>query len=256
MVIPKAVLSATAIEEDFDDQSFSSPLTYYGPDGYDSGWVYDSNNAHGGSGYCLRRNDSEDASPAGFGGALIDSSLSSHISNGVYIKYWIKYASNYDATGSFDNIKLFKAAGTVADIEFIWKTPPFGAIQLFGKDTSGDLSFNATPSVSGFSRGTWHKIEMYIYIPSSGTPTVKLQINDTTIYTTNNADIHRGPYSSTMQINSVRAGNMGAATAGEGYVYYDDILVVYGEGDLTEGGESPNPQIAGQCGAGTDIVWQ
>jgi hypothetical protein len=247
----------TLVSENFNDRAYGSPLTFYNVSAYNADIVWDSANAIGGSGYCLRW-DHTNAS-AGIG---ILENFASNVGRGVYIRYWVNYASNYvfpAEQGDFDNLKMFKLASggglTNYDIEFIYKDTGNGgpaSLQLFwvtgAGSTEGSGTGTGAASLGGtMAKGRWHKIEIYIQIASPSV--VHVQVNDRDVYRNTNANIllPASAYTGAQQFQSIRAS--GSRTpAGRGFWYTDNVTVIAGEGDRC----SSEPAEPGNTGGGTN----
>jgi hypothetical protein len=245
IAISGSAFCSTIISEDFNDKNYSSPLLFYNVTGYDQNLVWDSGNAVGSSGYCLKFDHSQ-GYLAGIG---VLSGFSQHVDEGVYIRYWVKYDSNYQFPAErdkFENLKMFKLAGDIGwDIEFIYKDTANGGpsyLQLFwNKQSNSSVLSNTTrPLNQTIQKGVWHKIEIFIKI--APTSAVHVQVNDKDIYNSTNADIRlqASAYSSSQQFISVLASSAGRPPAGRGYWHVDNVTIAKGEGDRCNN-EPPEP---------------
>jgi hypothetical protein len=254
--------ATTLISENFNDQSYSSPLTLYNTGyGYDTNIQYSSSIRHGSTGYSIHVNHSN----SGDVSANLSGAENYH-SGGVYYRYWVYYPSSYywcvQAGGTQGNNKIFKMAGAPGwDLEIIWKD--YGSvptqIQSFWNTSSGGTVSHYAPITNDYaghnylSYNIWHKVEIYMQIPNA----IHVSVDDTTVYQNTSADI-RGPSSSwtgTRQFSSIRAlGGCIDPPSGHGDWYYDDITVVYNEGDLSNSepaepgggtGDTTSPTVTG-----------
>jgi hypothetical protein len=233
----------TVVSENFDDKTYSSPISFYNVAGYDANIVYDASQALAGKGYCLKF-DHHDGYLAGLG---ILSGIPTYIANGMYIRYWVKYSTAYDFPGdrsAFDNLKMFKIWNT----EFIYKNTSGGpsALQLYWKRASSGTFTGGTGTGSAslgktMAKGAWHKIEIFMHVKSSGS-SVHVQVDDYNVYQSSNADLSlpASSYSQTNQIISTLASSAGRPAAGRGYWYVDNITIIKGEGDRCNN-EPPEP---------------
>lgn len=227
----------TIVHENFDDRNYEAPLTFYNVSGYDQNLEWDSSNGIGGNGYCLRWDHTN--AMAGVG---VLQNFADHAAAGIYIRYWVKYDRNYlfpNELGDFDNLKLFKVASggglTDYDVEFIYKNTDGGPsnLQLFWKATDGSTAGTGTGNTTlggTLTKGTWHKIEIYIRI--SSTSVVHVQIDDFDVYNNRNANIRlpASAYTGSQQFQSIRAGSR--TPSGQGYWFTDNVTIVANEGDL------------------------
>jgi hypothetical protein len=232
-----SAFSSTIISENFDDKKYTSPLSMITKIGYDGQVNYSSTEKHGSTGFSVIRDDSISTN-SGYGLPLMVNKYSAqHVQQGIYFRYYMKYASNYwtssyDGGKPMDNDKWVKISGNNANIEIVaYRANANGYTGLFFHPLPADL--NRYVSMD-FPFGKWNKVEMYLYVPSSGgTPYVHIQVNDSDVLSESFPGLYRGPYSSVLQLfNGVRASNMGGPPSGKGYRYFDDLTVVVGEGDL------------------------
>ena len=235
LFLADAVKAATIVDENFNNRSYPSAIKFYGPSGYDKNIQYGT--GRGGSGYAIERNDAVSSAPIGFGTVMVWPGFSAALRKGVYIRYWEKFASNYDMSDSFWNNKILKVTGP--DIEWILNKDNGSSWtnirgQAYG--SNGVFSWHnnlATP----MTRGDWHKIEIYIRVPSSGTCIQHLTIDDKQVWYVTTS-LRRSISANTEQPWSVKASNSGSANPGKRWL--DDLKIVTGEGDLTgSGGGSP-----------------
>ncbi len=261
--------ATTLIDENFDDQAYSSPLSIYNhtSGGYDQDVVYQTGRT---AGYALHLEYNDDGSAAdGSELTLHVASMQNYLDDGIYFRYWIKYDTDFKFPGElpvFENLKLLKIAGTVdnsnGDVEFIFKDSSSGAgpasIDMWWKKESdgtttgsgidsGALFSGADTDYCGqqsLSKNCWHKVEIYIKIYDDGTAdggsAVHLTIDGVEVFEDLDADIllPTSDYIGTQQFYSIWAGDM--PTDGYGDAWIDDVFVAYGEGDLT-GGATPTP---------------
>jgi len=249
--------STILVHENFDDQSYTSPLEIKHIFG--GQWFYDRNNNHGANGFSIRGDHSQ--------GDLIAilKNLSFYLDKGIYFRYWVKYSENYlfpGDLGTFENLKMFKIAGGNANIEFIYKQTGSGGphkLQLYWvRESTGEASGGTGNSEVDLFQGNnrdfignkfltknvWHKIEIYIKISNDGTndgsSIVHVQVDDSDVYINNDADIMlpASIYNDANQFISIRA-NV-SPPPGHGFWFIDDITVVYNEGDLSNN-EPPEP---------------
>ena len=232
----------TLVSENLDDRNYGLPLLFYNVTGYNEGLVWNSTDALGGTGYCLQWDHTP--SSAGIG---ILSSFATHAANGVYIRYWVKYASTYRFPGDdglFENLKMFKLAGPEGyDIEFIYKDSAGGPkrLQLYWLTPASGVGGTGTGSVpigKTLAKNEWHKIEIFIRLGSPSS--VHVQIDDLNVYQNTNADIRlpASTYTGTNQFMSIRGSNK--PSPGSGAWFTDSVTIVAGEGDRCNS-EPPEP---------------
>jgi hypothetical protein len=236
----------TLISENFNDKAYSYPLQIL-DGGYDSNYIdYDSANARGGTGYCLKFDHS--INDGLYHGVGILSNLTTHLANGIYFRYWVKYSDAYyfgGDMGEFDNLKVFKIAGSniapgVPDIEFIYKDAAGGprAMQLYWTVKNGGVGgtgTGTTPLGTQMLKGKWHKIEIYIKIPNTTLQTpsvVHVQVDDYDVYKNLSANITTPCtwYDQSKSFMATRSSQN--PPSGHGLWYADDFTIVTGEGDL------------------------
>lgn len=253
---PGTAGATTLVHTNLDNKTLTSPLTYYNVTGYNQNLVYDSANAYGGAGSALKF----DHAKGGYAGLGVLSGFEKYAGGGVYIRYWMKYDSNYKfpgELGDFENLKLFKLAGAVGwDIEFIYKSSSSGApskLQLVWNKSDGSFTGGTgtgdTTLGTTLAKGSWHKIEIYIKI---ATPSVvHVQVDDHDVWNQTDADIRlpASAYTGTQQFMSIRASGS-VPPAGYGYYFTDNVTIVAGEGDLSNrepaepsGSVSPPPAL-------------
>ncbi len=169
------------IFENFNDQQYSTPLTFYNKNscgsGYDMCMVYDSDNSHGESGYSLLFDHSQ-----GFlGGIGVLDNFSEYIQQGIYIRYYVKFDINYrfpdEMDGTFWNIKLHKISGdNGANLEWGWSSRNsicYGWTHADGVYPMMNCGYHN----QDIKENVWYKIETYLsYVP--GASTLHLQFND------------------------------------------------------------------------------
>jgi hypothetical protein len=251
MVFFSHLFSATIVFESFDDREYDAPLSIFNKDSTGSGGgyniVFSSNPAI--SGWSIQA----DHAQSGFSVVGILSDLESFLDEGLYIRYWIRYSTNYsfpEDQGEFDNVKMLKFAGTgefgYPDLEFIYKSSGNGGpsgLQLVWDTESGQTGGTGISSVSigqTMSKDSWHKIEVYMEVPNSGNSSLHVQINDFDVYLTDDADI-KAPaslYTGTKQFLSIRASNH--PPPGQGLWWLENITIVHNEGNLCNS-EPPEP---------------
>lgn len=228
-----AAQATVAVNETFDGQSATAPLSIYW-DGITPTW----GTGRSGTGYSVQGDHAQ-------GDVVLQyEDLPTTLDDGVYVRYWVMYASTYHWPGQdsvFDNVKMLKFAGTTGwDMEFIYKDSGAGGpttLQLYWFRESTGLSDggtgNGVAALPSFANNVWHKIEVYVHVPAAGNSTVNCTVDGTQVWGSTNADVRRAAadYTGTRQIASIRASNSPAA--GEGTHYYDDVCIVTGEGDLT-----------------------
>jgi len=226
--------ASTLVSENFDDQAYVSPLNYYNVTGYNQNIIYDSTNAYGGSGYCLKF----DHSLGYLAGLGILSGFDTYVDEGVYVRYWLKYDADYlfpGDMGVFENLKMFKLAGAIGwDVEFIYKGSAGGpsALYVYWNDSDGYQSYQ--PALGErLLTDEWHKIEIYIKI--AATSIIHIQVDDYDIYENTNADIRAdaSDYTGTQQFMSIRA-STGTPPSGNGFFYTDNVTIITNEGDLCD----------------------
>lgn len=244
----------TIIDEDFDDQSYSSPLSLYVYDAYDEDVPYSATQAYGGSGYSI-------AVDHVVGDVMATvANIENYLDEGLYFRYYVYYPAAYYWPGEqslFENVKMLKIAGDAGeeDIEFIYKNSASDGpdnLQLVwfkesdGTFTGGTGTGNTTLGGT-LSDDEWHKIEIYIHIPTSGDSTVHVQVDDYDVYESTDADIAlpTSEYDNTRQFISIRASN--SPSSGHGVWYFDEIIVVHDGGDLCDnepgGGDTTAPTV-------------
>lgn len=242
-------MAATLVSENFDSHSYTSALQYYtSTGGYDpSVKVYDTANAHGGSGYCLKF-DHATKSDGSLGPMGSFSAFPTYATSGIYFRYWIKYDSAYlwpkeESSSNLDNVKIFKFAGSVAaheDIESSYQGSADGSPSsalIYWLKNDGSTSPSYYPSFgTQLTKNVWHKVEIYIQFPNK--IHVQLDDNDVLNKTDANFQLPASGYTGTTQFMAIRASNY--PPAGHGYFYTDDVSVVAGEGDLCNN-EPPTP---------------
>lgn len=255
---PGTTGAITLVSESFDDHAYSSPLTYrWGPSGYDVGMIYDTANAKGGSGYCLRFDHAQTDSSETAGGVGYLSNFATHVESGIYFRYWIKYASNYQFPwdrGKEYNVKIIKFAGSgTRNMEFAWRDTTYSSpsspnamlLSWYGADGIFSTRYNGNnfdPLGSTLTKGVWHKIEIYLKIAAPST--IHVQVDDHDVFKDTNASIMLpGSDYSIGQFMSILAGTAGKPPAGQGYYYTDDITIIAAEGDLCDR-EPPEPSGA------------
>lgn len=255
LIAPPAVADVL-IDEDFNDQSYSSPLRLFVYDAYDQDVPYSTVHRRGSEGYSIE----VDHASGDIMAMLSD--LHTHLDDGIYFRYWVYYPSSYmfpGEEGLFENVKLFKIAGTgegASDVEFVYKSSTNPAynycptrVQLYwvplesGSPGLGGTGTGSTLIAEDYlgnpylSKDCWHKIEIYAHVPDTGNSTIHLQIDDVDVYKNTNADVKTpaSSYTGTQQFISIRASN--APPAGHGTWYFDDIYVASGEGNLCDSEE-------------------
>jgi len=237
------------IDEDFDDQAFPSTLAIWNQSipGYCTGAGCDYGTGRGGSGYAIH-------------GDHVDSYLSNiatmptigqYLSDGVYVRHWIKYDANYDwGDGGTSNTKIIKLSAPVSgnlEINFGSVGHPSG-IWLQYADTGGVTGSGTTytvPNAPGL--GEWLMFEAWIQIPESGSnnASIHVAINGEDVIDLTGLDIWKNSqsaYTSTTQI--VGAGISGPSTPGEGDWWYDDIYVeTTGTDPIGSAGDTTDPTV-------------
>lgn len=246
--LPCQAISETIISEDLNDASYSSPLLFYNVTGYDANLKYVKGGPFSDSGNCLEWNHSQS-----YAGLAMLGNFHQYVDDGVYIRYWVKFDTNYlfpAELGDFDNFKMFKLAGNSGyDIEFIYKNTSSGPsnLQLYWMTPSGSVGGTKTGNVSmgqTMEKGKWHKIEIYIKV---GNPSqIHVQINDKDVYENLNADINlpATAYTGTQQFQSLRVGS--TPSSSQAIWYTDNYTVIHNEGDLTNN-EPPEPSGGSQA---------
>ncbi len=251
--LPFGAWGEVVVDENFDDQAVSSPLSLYCS--YGSA-TFSNSIYHGSSGYSVSQDHCQGDTMA------IVSGIGAYMVSGVYIRYWVYMPDSYYFPGQealFENFKVSKYAGdTTQDIEIIWKgsvAPSYcpTGIQIFWLEPGDGIGGTGTSSATLFAgantdfagnkyltKGVWHKIEQYFYIPNSGPGTVRVQVDDCDVYSDNNVSVEPSisQYTGAQQVVSIRASNSPAS--GHGTWYFDDMYIVVGEGDLCESGSSPS----------------
>lgn len=255
-----SVFATTVVNENFDSQSSAAVLGVY-----DEGRAitYSTEQRMGGSGYSIKGNHAN--------GDLIirDLDIETHSVEGVYLRYWVFYDSNYlwpGDGGVFENHKLLKFASSAAgwDIEFIYKNstgggPTYLNMYWFGED--GTTTGNGTESTtlgSRLEKEAWHKIEVYIKIGTAyADQAIHVQIDDYDVYndsgTSVNFRLPASAYTGTQHIAAERVSN--SPPAGQGYYYFDDVIIVHNEGDLCDNEPGGTPEAsAGLTGSTTGAI--
>ncbi len=244
LLLPGALSATTIVDESFDDQNFSQISIYDGCAGAyctNAGCPYDV--GRGGSGYSL----AGDHGVSSMCVLLTWGSIGANLTDGVYIRYYVEYAADYAVDTDFNNHKIFKISGDTSEgnIEIIWESlGDFSAIRYQCENTSS-ATFGGYASVTGFNKGAWHKIEIYVSIPEVGSSNaaIHLQIDDADVIDITGISLWKNSqaaYDNTTQLASL---HIGGTPTGEGDWWLDDVLIVVGEGDLTENepGATPTP---------------
>ena len=236
-----SAFGTTIVDEDFDSQSYPAAIKFYGPSGYDTNIQYGT--GRGGTGYAVERDDAIAASPIGYGTVMVYAGASAALRDGLYIRYWEKYVSNYNLARTWWNNKFLKITGP--DLEIIFNTDNNTRwLTVRYQYNNGSTNVAVYPSQdTNYTLGDWHKVEFYLHVPASGTVTFKMTVDDVTIFDDHPASVRRTISGNTEQPWSVAASNPGANDPGLRWL--DDLKIVVGEGDLTGegGGDTTAPTV-------------
>ncbi len=245
VLILNNIFAAVLVYESFDDLEFSEPLNIFNEDSSGNGYSYNLKfvTGIGDSGYSIKG----DHSQSGYSVLAILDNLNTTLDDGIYIRYWVKYSTNYSFPwehGLYSNIKIikFSTPQSEGNIEIAWES--FNTVKTQWEDENSEIVGLDYWDLSGriLDKGSWHKIEIYIRIPDGGSAnsTFRMQVNDSNVINESGLNIYKpaSQYTGAKQFCSVRATN--TPPSGQGEWYIDSITIVHAEGDLCDN-EPPEP---------------